>query len=97
MQRFNITAHLHRYVGRDRHRTVIWKRPYARVETAVSRCSSWMIAEGKVGDVIECVLNRNGDQVVVIHMTLKGKMEINWNRDEAKRLRNAAIMAGLKI
>ena len=96
-ERYNIEARLHRYLGRDRNRTLIWVRHYARVETAVARCSTFMIDEGKVGDVIEFTLKKNGDQVALIYMPLLGEMKTNWNRSEAKRLRSAAIMAGIKL
>ena len=90
MAKFNIQAHLHR-LERGGSRTV-WIRQYARIETAVRRCTEYLIIEGEVGDLIEFVLKINGYQVGTIRMKATGKMEVLWNDTEAKRERNKRLL-----
>lgn len=91
MQRFNVDGILHR---RDGNKLVVfWVRSYARIETAVRRCTEYLILEGQVGDVIEFVLKINGMQVGTIKMSASGKMSVVWNDTEAKRLKSEQILA----
>lgn len=90
MARLNIEAHLHRYEGKTRE--VFWVRHYARIETAIRRCTEYLILEGEVGDTIEFVLKINGLQVGTIRYTAVSKLDIVWNNTEAKKLRNKKLM-----
>jgi hypothetical protein len=89
MARLNIEGHLHRLVH-GRH-TFVWTRHYARIETAVQRCTAFLMLDGEVGDIIEFTLKINGYQVGTIRLKATGKMEVVWNRKEADKARNAAL------
>ena len=78
MAKFNIDGILHRRVDKS-HKVVAWVRRYARIETAVRRCTEFLILEGEVGDVIEFVLRLNGYQVGTIRMAATGRMVVVWN------------------
>jgi hypothetical protein len=86
MARFNIQAHLHRV--EKGYLQPVWVRYYARIETAIRRCTEYLIIEGEVGDIIEFVLKLNGYQVGVIKLKATGKIDVVWNDTEAKRERN---------
>ena len=93
MAHFNIEAHLHRRQGRTKNTKTIWIRRYATIQTAMRRCTEFLIDEGQVGDVIEFILIKiPGYQVATIRSTLKSggraEAEITWNDSEAKRLKN---------
>lgn len=77
MAKFNIDAILHRRHGRSSTR-VVWVRRYARIETAVRRCTEFMVLDGEVGDTIEFVLRINGWQVGTIRMKANGTMQVDW-------------------
>lgn len=78
MAKFNIDATLHR-LGKGKIKFAVWTRRYARIETAVRRCTEFMVLEGEVGDVIEFYLRLNGYQVATIRMTATGKLDVMWN------------------
>lgn len=92
MARYNIHAHLHRLTKSGL--KPVWVRYYARIETAVRRCTEYLILEGEVGDVIEFVLKINGYQVGTIRLKSTGKMDVCWNDDEAQKSRNRLLLAG---
>ena len=77
MAKFNIDAVLHRRHGRA-HTKVVWTRRYARIETAVRRCTEFLVLDGEVGDVIEFVLRINGWQVGTIRVKANGCMQVDW-------------------
>lgn len=78
MAKYNIDATLHR-IGKNKTRITVWTRRYARIETAVRRCTEFIVLEGEVGDVIEFYLRLNGYQVATIRMTATGKLDVMWN------------------
>lgn len=86
MAKFNIEAHLHR--SAKGLRETVWVRHYARIETAVRRCTEYLVLDGEVGDIIEFVLKLNRYQVGTIRLTATGSMTVIWNDTEAKRERN---------
>jgi hypothetical protein len=90
MPRLNINVTLHRLVGKKL--TAMWTRPYARVETAMSKCMAALIIDGQVGDVFEIHLRSNGMQVGTMRLKADGKVEVLWNTDEARRLKIAAVL-----
>jgi hypothetical protein len=90
MAKFNIEAHLHRFSGTVRR--VAWIRYYARIETAVRRCSEFLVVEGEVGDIIEFTLKINGYQVGTIQLKATGKINVLWNDTEAKKLQNKHLL-----
>ncbi len=77
MAKFNIEAILHRR-KKNNETYVVWTRLYARIETAVRRCTEIMVLEGEVGDVIEFTLRLNGWQIGTIRMRANGKMQVDW-------------------
>lgn len=90
MARINIEGHLHRMVMG--HRELVWTRHYARIETAVQRCTAYLILDGEVGDVIEFTLKVNGYQVGTIRMKATGKMEVLWNDDYVSKKKNKDLL-----
>lgn len=92
MAKFNIEAHLHRYEGRSKVRTVVWIRRYARIATAIRRCSEFLVEEGAVGDLIEFTLRINGYQCGTIRLTAKGTMETLWNDKVPNKLKNKKLV-----
>lgn len=78
MAKFNIDATLHRF-GKGKVKLQVWTRRYARIETAIRRCSEFMVLEGEVGDVIEFYLRLNGYQVGTVRLTATGRLDIVWN------------------
>ena len=95
MAKLNIEGHLHRLVnGR---REYMWTRHYARIETAVHRCTTFLILEGEVGDVIEFTLKINGYQVGTIRLQATGKMQVLWNDDHVNKKKNMLLLQGLGV
>ena len=98
MAKFNIEAHLHRLIGRSKDkREVAWIRRYATIDTAVRRCTQFLVTEGQVGDVIEFVLIKiPGYQVGTVSFRIGGKgvgsIEVLWNREEANKIRNDRLL-----
>lgn len=90
MPRFNIQGHLHRM--KNGHHLFVWTRNYARIETAVRRCTEFLILEGEVGDIIEFTLKVNGYQVGTIRLKATGKMEVLWNDSEVKKVKNDSLL-----
>ena len=88
MAKFNIDAVLHRKDGKT-HTIVVWTRLYARIETAIRRCTEYLIIEGEVGDVIEFVLRKNGYQVGTIRMAATGRMVVVWNDRKFHKVKTA--------
>ena len=86
MATFKIDAHLHRFVGKNVKRTVIWVRRYARVETAARRAIVFLMLEGEVGDMIECVTRVSGYQCCVVKMTADSKITVIWNRSVVQEM-----------
>lgn len=78
MAKFNIDATLHR-LGKGKIKFEVWTRRYARIETAVRRCTEFMVLEGEVGDVIEFYLRLNGYQVGTVRMMATGRLDVVWN------------------
>lgn len=94
MARLNIEGHLHRRVnGRL---LPAWTRHYATIDTAITRCTTWMLINGEVGDIIEFTLKINGMQVGTIRMRADGKVVTEWNSDEAAKLRNMGLKLPMK-
>jgi hypothetical protein len=93
MARLNIEGHLHRLVHHNR-REQIWTRHYARIETAIQRCTLFLMMDGHVGDLIEFTVKINGYQVGTIRLKATGKIEVNWNRDPDGKDRNTKLLPG---
>lgn len=90
MARLNIEGHLHRLVhGKREH---VWIRHYARIETAVQRCTAFLMLDGEVGDVIEFTLKVNGYQVGTVRLKATGKMEVVWNRNDIGKIKNKLLL-----
>ena len=87
MAKFNIDARLHRKDGKT-HTITVWTRMYARIETAIRRCTEYLIIEGEVGDVIEFCLRKNGYQVGTIRMSATGRMIVVWNDRKFLKVKN---------
>lgn len=92
MSRLHTEGHLHRYEGRNKKRTPIWTRHYARIETAVECATRYLMQHGHPGDLIECTRKRDGLQVAVVHLKVSGQIEILWNFKEAQRERAKYLM-----
>ena len=94
MARYNIEAHLHRFEGKNKRRTVTWIRYYHRIETAVQRGMRFLMEEGEVGDIIEFVLKINSDQRGTLQYHATGRVTVTWNDDQARRFRNKMLLEG---
>jgi len=93
MTQFNIQAHLHRFEGQSKIRTTAWIRYYARIETAIRRCSEYLVVEGQVGDVIEFVLIKiPGYQLGTVRLKATGHLDILWNTADAAKIRNQQLL-----
>lgn len=95
MARLHIEGHLHRLTKGGR--TFIWTRHYARIETAVHRCTTFLILEGEIGDVIEFTLKKNGYQVGTVRLKATGKIEVLWNDDHVTKKKNQLLLGGKDI
>ena len=62
------------------------------IETAAAAANTFLMFSGQTGDVIEFVLKINGLQVGTVRFTAKNKIEFEWNRTEAAKLRNKYLL-----
>jgi hypothetical protein len=92
MAKYNIDAYLHRFEDGNKFRSLRWVRHYARIETALRRATEFLVAEGKVGDVIEFVVKINERQAGVAHLKLDGQIEIIWNTSEVKYAKTRKVL-----
>jgi metal-responsive CopG/Arc/MetJ family transcriptional regulator len=57
---------------------IVWVRRYARIDTAIRRCTQLAVLEGQPKDVMEMAHNISGRQLGTIKLHTGNKLTAQW-------------------